>query len=201
MSIKVTSVKGINNANRRTFRQTPEKIKRKYTGQEKKTTRSKEQKNTKIILISFNLQSYISLALQRLRTHINNDINLSKHFSIDLLDLGINFNVDETASYIKQFDIVGFSAYIWNIQPITDVLHATNHTDFKHILFGGPGALSIPIPQSNPQFVTFTGNGESSFETFLNDYLSNCVKCEYQGLDSFQYSHSVYSSSFFRNYY
>jgi radical SAM superfamily enzyme YgiQ (UPF0313 family) len=72
---------------------------------------------------------------------------------------------------IDQYDIIGFSCYIWNIELITDILnHIKSHFNNKTIILGGPEVsydYDLYLLDNLSQFI-ITGEGELTFNSLVS---------------------------------
>ncbi|WP_379661677.1 B12-binding domain-containing radical SAM protein [Pseudopedobacter beijingensis] len=122
----------------------------------------------KILLTTLNAK-YIHMNLAiRILFDLNKDrANLSwKEFTIKM-------PADEIAAYCKEFDVVCFSCYIWNITETLEVTRIIKeYNPETKILLGGP-EVSYEwqgiIDQDHIDYI-ITGEGEIPFEKFLTNY-------------------------------
>ncbi|MBX7226169.1 MAG: B12-binding domain-containing radical SAM protein [Chitinophagales bacterium] len=122
----------------------------------------------RILLTTLNAK-YIHLNLAiRLLYDLNNDVE-----GLSWKEFTIKENKDDIAAYCKDFDIVCFSCYIWNITPTLEVAKKIKniHPNIK-ILLGGPEVSYdwqgvIELPQVDYIIV---GEGEIPFSAFIRNY-------------------------------
>lgn len=124
--------------------------------------------NMRTLLISINAK-YI---------HTNNAVRLLKansDFNVDIFEYTIKDSIAEIIMDIETYnpDIVGFSAYIWNITIITDIIDKLS-LDGSKILVGGPEVSyeSMYFMQNHSIDYIIKGEGEFAFNILL-DVLKN----------------------------
>ena len=70
--------------------------------------------------------------------HPNLAIRLLKKnttYDVDIKEFTIKDKNEDILSYLNDYDVIGFSCYIWNIEKIKEIL---NHINNKIIILGGP---------------------------------------------------------------
>ena len=80
--------------------------------------------------------------------HPNLAIRLLKNittYDCDIKEYTIKDNIENIINYIdnSNYDLVGFSCYIWNIEIIKQILTSINHN--KIIVLGGPEVSYNPF--------------------------------------------------------
>ncbi len=119
-----------------------------------------------VLLTTLNAK-YIHLNLAiRLLYHLNKD----KH-QLNLKEFTIKEDKNEIASYSKEFDVVAFSCYIWNITQTLKVCELIKQLNPKClILLGGPEVSYENEELIKLSFVDFIieGEGETAFAEFLS---------------------------------
>jgi len=122
----------------------------------------------KTLLISINAK-YI---------HTNNAVRLLKancNFDVDILEYTIKDSIDDIIKDIHTFkpDILGFSAYIWNINIITEIIDNLS-LDGSKIVVGGPEVSYESMYFMNIHNIDYIvkGEGEIAFNILL-DTLKN----------------------------
>lgn len=126
------------------------------------------QAPNKVLLTTLNAK-YIHLNLAiRLLYSLNKERG-----NISWKEFTIKENKDEIADYCKNYDVVAFSCYIWNITPTLEVIKKIKAINPEvKILLGGP-EVSYDwenIIALNEVDYIITGEGETAFEKFLNAY-------------------------------
>ena len=80
---------------------------------------------------------------------------------------------NEIADYCKDFDVIAFSCYIWNITPTLEVAKLIKQINPEiKILLGGPEVsyeYENVINRNEVDYI-ISGEGEIPFESFLNNY-------------------------------
>jgi anaerobic magnesium-protoporphyrin IX monomethyl ester cyclase len=122
----------------------------------------------KVLLTTLNAKYiHVNLAI-RLLYQLNKDKE-----GLAWKEFTIKENPDEIANYCKDFDVVAFSCYIWNITPTLAVLKRIKalNPDCK-ILLGGPEVSYeyndvIALPEVD---YIIAGEGEAAFKAFLENY-------------------------------
>lgn len=85
----------------------------------------------------------------------------------------IKENPNDIADYCKDFDVIAFSCYIWNITPTLAVIKQIKHLNPNcKILLGGPEVSYdyndvIALPEVD---YIIAGEGETAFNAFLNHF-------------------------------
>ena len=122
----------------------------------------------KILLTTLNAKYiHINLAI-RLLYELNQD-----HVGLEMKEFTIKENKDEIADFCKDFEVVAFSCYIWNISQTLDVCKKIKAVNpLAKILLGGPEVSYewqevMALPQID--FI-ITGEGEIPFREFLELY-------------------------------
>jgi anaerobic magnesium-protoporphyrin IX monomethyl ester cyclase len=120
--------------------------------------------NMRTLLISINAK-YI---------HTNNAVRLLKAncvFDVDIFEYTIKDPINTIINDIKSYnpDLVGFSAYIWNIDMITNIIDNLS-LDGSKILVGGPEVSyeSMYFMQKHPIDFIIKGEGELAFNMLLD---------------------------------
>lgn len=124
----------------------------------------------RILLTTLNAK-YIHLNLAiRLLYDLNNDIE-----GLSWKEFTIKEDKNDIANFCKDFDIICFSCYIWNITPTLEVAERIKYLNPNaKILLGGPEVSYdwqeiIDLPQID--FIIL-GEGEIPFSTFIRNYPS-----------------------------
>ena len=120
----------------------------------------------KILLVGINSKFiHPNLAIRYLKANCDYDV--------DIVEYTIKDNFDEIIKDMKidQYDIIGFSCYIWNIELITDILnHIKSHFNNKTIILGGPEVsydYDLYLLDNLAQFI-ITGEGELTFNSLVS---------------------------------
>jgi radical SAM superfamily enzyme YgiQ (UPF0313 family) len=123
----------------------------------------------KTLLISINAK-YI---------HTNNAVRLLKancDFDIDILEYTIKDSIEDIIKDIQVLtpDIIGFSAYIWNINIITEIIDNLS-LDGSKIVVGGPEVSyeSMYFMRNHPIDYIIKGEGEIAFNILLDTLKNN----------------------------
>jgi anaerobic magnesium-protoporphyrin IX monomethyl ester cyclase len=124
----------------------------------------------RVLLTTLNAKYiHVNLAI-RLLYELNRDKE-----GLEWKEFTIKENKDEIADFCKDFDVIAFSCYIWNINQTLDVVKKIKvlNPDIK-ILLGGPEVSYdwddvISVPEVD--FI-ITGEGEIPFKEFLENYPS-----------------------------
>jgi anaerobic magnesium-protoporphyrin IX monomethyl ester cyclase len=122
----------------------------------------------KVLLATLNAKFiHLNLAI-RLLFELNRD-----QAGLDWKEFTIKENRDEIADFCKDFDIIAFSCYIWNITQTLEVCRKIKAINPKiKILLGGPEVSyewQDVIIRDEVDFI-ITGEGETPFTQFLNFY-------------------------------
>ncbi|MCZ2140987.1 MAG: B12-binding domain-containing radical SAM protein [Bacteroidia bacterium] len=112
-------------------------------------------------------------------------LNHKKHQGLAWKEFTIKENTDEIASYCKNFDIVAFGCYIWNITPTLKVAQRIKQLNPNiKIMLGGPEVSyeNADVIARNEIDYIVVGEGEIPFAEFLNNYpdLSNVPNLLYK---------------------
>lgn len=107
--------------------------------------------------------------------HTNNAVRLLKansDFDIDFIEYTIKDDVFNIVKEILEYnpDVVGFSAYIWNIELIKTVIDILRNSYDKHIIIGGPEVSydsEYFINNTGADFI-IKGEGEIAFNSLLH---------------------------------
>lgn len=101
------------------------------------------------------------------------ELNQVKHQGLGWKEFNIKEDRDEIAEYCKQFDIVAFSCYIWNITQTLEVCKKIKvlNSDIK-ILLGGPEVSYEYEDIIDLDYIDYiiVGEGEIAFQEFLDYY-------------------------------
>lgn len=96
-----------------------------------------------------------------------------KYEGLKWKEFSIKENKNQIADYCKDFDLIAFSCYIWNITPTLEVIKIIKSLNPKiKILLGGPEVSYeyekvIALPEID--FIIY-GEGETPFQTLLQKY-------------------------------
>lgn len=109
--------------------------------------------------------------------HINLAIRLlyelNKNENIEYKEFTIKEDKEEIANFCKNFNIVAFSCYIWNITPTLEVIKRIKASNPKcKILLGGPEVSydwKNIIENSDIDYI-ISGEGEIAFREFVKNY-------------------------------
>lgn len=119
-----------------------------------------------ILLVGINSKFiHPNLAIRYLKANCDYDVKI--------LEYTIKDNFDEIIIGMKidQYDIIGFSCYIWNIEIITRILnHIKNSFNNKTIILGGPEVsydYDSYLLDNLAQFI-ITGEGELTFNSLVS---------------------------------
>ncbi len=121
--------------------------------------------------------------------HTNLAIRLLKKntsYETDIIEFTIKDEVDKVVDYIlqKNYDVVGFSCYIWNISFIKEVCKKIN--DKVTVFLGGPEVSYNPLDYINKYCkYIIKDEGEEAVDLLLN-YLDN--KIEIQNVPNLYYN-------------
>lgn len=122
----------------------------------------------KILLLGIN-SKYIhpSMGIYQLYTN--------SKYECEFKEFTIKDSNDEIISLINEFDIIGISTYIWNINKIKEILP---HIKNKTIILGGPEASFKKelLKEYNVKYI-IKGEGEESFNELM-DYLNNNISID-----------------------
>ena len=123
----------------------------------------------KVLLTTLNAK-YIHLNLAiRLLYSLNKD----RHPSLSFKEFTIKESPDSIAQFCKDFDIITFSCYIWNITPTLAVAKLLKEIkpDIK-VLLGGPEVSYEYDDIINKSYIDYiiVGEGETPMESFLNNF-------------------------------
>ena len=125
--------------------------------------------NMRTLLISINAK-YI---------HTNNAVRLLKancSFDVDIFEYTIKDSITDIIKDIESYnpDVIGFSAYIWNITLITDIIDELS-LDGSKIVLGGPEVSyeSMHFMQNHPIDYVVKGEGEIAFNMLLDTLKHN----------------------------
>lgn len=97
--------------------------------------------------------------------------------SIDIIEINIKDNIDSLIDRISQYDLIAFSAYIWNIELIKQILSKLDTN--KTVVIGGPEASYSFLDLFKYPSLKYIikGEGEEAFnELYL--YLQNKIPIE-----------------------
>ena len=97
--------------------------------------------------------------------------------SIDIIEVNIKDNIDSLISKIIQYELIAFSAYIWNIELIKQILSKLDND--KIVVIGGPEASYSVLDLFKYPSLKYIikGEGEEAFnELYL--YLQNKIPIE-----------------------
>ena len=135
----------------------------------------------KALLIGINAK-YIhpNLAIRLLKKNTTYECDIKENIIInDYLNI-INF-INES-----DYDLVGFSCYIWNINIIKEILKEINHD--KKIILGGPEVSYNPYDYIDNNLCDYVikNEGEEAFHLLLS-YLEN--KCRLEDIPNLYYNH------------
>ena len=123
----------------------------------------------KVLLTTLNAK-YIHLNLAiRLLYSLNKD----RHQGLSFKEFTIKESPESIAQFCKDFDIVTFSCYIWNITPTMAVAKLLKEINPEiKILLGGPEVSYEYDDIINKPFIDYiiVGEGEIPMENFLNNY-------------------------------
>jgi anaerobic magnesium-protoporphyrin IX monomethyl ester cyclase len=123
----------------------------------------------RILLTTLNAKYiHINLAIRLLY-----DLNHQNHSGLEWKEFTIKEDRDEIADHCKDFDIVAFSCYIWNITQTLEVVNKIKERNPNvKILLGGPevsydwqDVISVPAVD-----YIITGEGEIPFKAFLENF-------------------------------
>jgi len=135
----------------------------------------------KALLIGINAK-YIhpNLAIRLLKKNTNYETDIKEYTIKDNIDNIINF-IDNS-----NYDVIGFSCYIWNIEIIKKILNKINHN--KIIMLGGPEVSYNPYDYIDNNLCDFVikNEGEEAFNLLLS-YLDG--KCELKDIPNLYYNH------------
>ena len=97
--------------------------------------------------------------------------------NVDLIEINIKDDINSLVSKLETYDVIHFSAYIWNINIIKEILK--NHLKDKTIAIGGPEAsYSFESLFKYPQVKYIVkGEGEETFQELL-DYFNGLKKID-----------------------
>ena len=123
----------------------------------------------KVLLTTLNAK-YIHLNLAiRLLYSLNKD----RHPSLSFKEFTIKESPDSIAQFCKDFDIITFSCYIWNITPTLAVAKLLKEIkpDIK-VLLGGPEVSYEYDDIINKSYIDYiiVGEGETPMESFLDNF-------------------------------
>lgn len=142
----------------------------------------------KVLLVAVNAK-YIhsNLAVYSLKEYAEK-YGKNEH-EIKIKEYTINQYVEEIIAdiYEEQADVVGFSCYIWNIEPVMQVINDLKavHSNLQ-IVVGGPEVSYHPeqiLAQNQNIDYVMCGEGEETFKQFLDNYENGeLIKKEIGGL-------------------
>lgn len=123
----------------------------------------------KVLLTTLNAK-YIHLNLAiRLLYSLNKD----RHPGLSFKEFTIKESPDSIAQFCKDFDVITFSCYIWNITPTLAVAKLLKEIkpDIK-VLLGGPEVSYEYDDIINKSYIDYIilGEGETPMENFLNNF-------------------------------
>ncbi len=123
----------------------------------------------KVLLTTLNAK-YIHLNLAiRLLYSLNKD----RHPGLSFKEFTIKESPDSIAQFCKDFDVITFSCYIWNITPTLAVAKLLKEIkpDIK-VLLGGPEVSYEYDDIINKSYIDYiiVGEGETPMENFLNNF-------------------------------
>ncbi|MBU0758338.1 MAG: radical SAM protein [Nanoarchaeota archaeon] len=131
----------------------------------------------KIVLVSLNIRENYSLALGFLKAYLEKDMELRERVETIILNFDLrqtrNITISEKISELKP-EIVGFSAYTWNINQIMFISKELKNVDPSlNIVLGGPD--SSPIAEEILNFseqidIIVRGEGELTFYELVKSY-------------------------------
>ncbi len=114
--------------------------------------------------------------------HPNLAIRLLKKnttYDTDIKEYTIKDDKNKIIDYINNsdYDLVGFSCYIWNIEIIKEILNKINHN--KIIMLGGPEVSYNPYDYIDNDLCNYVikNEGEEAFHLLLS-YLDNKIKLD-----------------------
>ncbi len=125
----------------------------------------------KVLLCAIN-SKYIHSSLAPWYLYASAKINTQAQ--CEILELTINEKLDEIFKkiYSKDFDVIGFSTYIWNVNLVLDLAKNIKENRNVRILLGGPevsyNAKEILSKYSFVDYV-ISGEGEEPFAELLNN--------------------------------
>jgi radical SAM superfamily enzyme YgiQ (UPF0313 family) len=137
-----------------------------------------EKKVKKILLVGIYDTNTVSLAPQILKAYAE-QFDVSQGFEIATKEFSIfNDSIESIVEGINKEnpDIVGFSAYIWNINEISEIIKKIDAL----VMLGGPQVTGIEkeLMEQNPDIdIIVTGEGEMVFKELL-EYFSGQKKIE-----------------------
>jgi|Deesub1362A_J573_1020465.scaffolds.fasta_scaffold02779_9 radical SAM superfamily enzyme YgiQ (UPF0313 family) len=137
-----------------------------------------EQK--KVILTTFNIHGYYSLAFGYLQAYALKNKKLREKLRFFSLDFCVDCNdIYQVLYYFERIkpDIIGFSCYCWNMEKV-DKLSALSKEVLPEakVILGGPevGPIAEEVLRSNPAVdVVVRGEGEVTFKELLEHYVLN----------------------------
>jgi radical SAM superfamily enzyme YgiQ (UPF0313 family) len=126
---------------------------------------------TKVLLVGIYDRTTVSLAPQLLRSYAE-QFPIAAQFEIETVEFSIFSDTpDAMATAISSYhaDIVGFSAYVWNLEEILAIAPYLDST----VIIGGPQVTGIerPLLENNPALdIVVTGEGEVTFVELLEHF-------------------------------
>ncbi len=132
----------------------------------------------KVLLVGIYDTNTVSLAPRVLKSYVN-QFDVSSKFKMVTKEFSIFSNSVESMIYAineENPDVVGYSAYIWNINEILEIV---KHIDAINIV-GGPQVTGIEkeLIRKNPNMdIIVTGEGEETFKE-LSEYFSGAKRLE-----------------------
>lgn len=139
----------------------------------------------KILLVGIYDSNTISLASHILRSYVK-QFAVSSEFEISIKEFSIfSHSIEHMVSSIKNEnpDAIGFSAYIWNINEILEIIKKLDAT----IIIGGPQVSGIEdeLLKENPDIdIIATGEGEETFREILEFLNGNRTIEQIKGINT-----------------
>jgi radical SAM superfamily enzyme YgiQ (UPF0313 family) len=134
-----------------------------------------------VVLVGLNINSdeLYSLSLRYLKAYARKNPEIKQNVSISIMDYGIDMPESKLIKEImaKKPDLVGFSAFLWNMDKIISVSKLLKEScPDVIVVVGGPQVSCQPkeiLSKYHALNVIVKGEGEATFEELILCYLGN----------------------------